>query len=128
MLIFVGFLQAVILAFTIWVINRQTTANVTSQRAWILAEVQFEEGEGRIMEGRGTVEGRVQDYTGVRLQLICRNEGNSPAWIEEKRMKFEIFSTLPKEPPVRSADIIYAGNEPLGTGKTDQPIERVSHR
>ena len=114
---------AVIALFTILLfigVVWQIRTSRAIERAWILAEVQWTDGKGRVLEGHSW-EGT---HSGVYVRLLCKNEGNSPAWIEEKRMKFQIFSVLPARPPLESADIIQFGREPLGIGKTDEPVTR----
>jgi len=57
------------------------------------------------------------DTTAIYVVLTCSNEGKSPAWIEEKRAKFEIVNVLPDKPDLTSADFIQVGSEPIGIGK-----------
>src|SRR5205085_12554940 len=67
-------------------------------------------------EGRGT-----GGYTtGIYVVLTCRNEGRSPAWIEEKRARFQIVDVLPDKPELTSAEFIQAGPEPIGVGRANQ--------
>jgi len=123
---------AVIAVFTILLFVgafRQIRTSKTIERAWIMAELQWDkdkwaDAKAHVLHGRSSVMGNVSTSTAVYIQLVCKNEGNSPAWIEEKRMKFAIFSVLPDKPPLESADIIQVGPEPLGIGKTDEPVTR----
>jgi len=118
---------AVIAVFTILLfigVIFQVRTSRAIERAWVLAEIQWQEGEGHVFQGH-SIEGKTERRnTAAFVQLVCKNEGNSPAWIEEKRMKFAIFSTLPEKPPLEKADIIQHGREPLGVGRIDEPITR----
>jgi hypothetical protein len=110
MLVIVGVLQ--------WcLIRRQDQHFTMSERAWVLASLEWDtskwaDGKGRVFEGSGTG----GDTTAIYAVLSCRNEGNSPAWIEEKRAKFEIVSVLPPKPNLESAEFIQIGPEPIGVG------------
>jgi hypothetical protein len=122
-LVVVGFLQGIILAFTVIAINRQTGSTQNAERAWVMADLEWDlkkwsDGEPHIYIGTGT-EG---DSTGIYVVLSCKNEGSSPAWIDEKRAKFEIVSALPPRPVLNPEDIKGGtGIEPIGTGRTALP-------
>lgn len=101
------------------------------ERAWILAEVQWDkgrwpDGKAHVLHGRSSVMGAESTSTAVYVQLVCKNEGASPAWITEKRMGFAIGKDLPIRPALDMAEIIQSGREPLGIGNTDDPITKES--
>jgi hypothetical protein len=115
-LVFVGFIQAVILAFTILAINRQTSANRNIERAWIMAELRCAPGTNLAQwnEPDGTTK------TSIPIELYCINEGNSPAWITEKSARMVIISgELPKIPELARGDILGDADavEPLAPGR-----------
>ncbi len=86
-----------------------------------MATVEWDTGKwadkkAHVLEGSGSG----GDTTGIYIVLTCRNEGRSPAWIEEKRAKFEIVDVLPHTPDLSSADFIQVGPEPIGVGRANQ--------
>jgi hypothetical protein len=110
----VGLLQAGVLALTIKAINRQTKA----QRAWISVDVEWDktkwsDGKFHIIDGSGTS----GDHTLFDLVLVCRNEGKSPAWIDEKRAKCELFTEIPPTPNLAATEVVQLGPEPIGIGQ-----------
>jgi hypothetical protein len=126
-LVAVGLIQALILFFTIRAINRQTATAQNSDRAWIMAEIEWDrekwaDGKEHILEGSGTG----GESTGIYVVLVCRNEGKSPCWIYEKRAKFEIVRSLNPEPNFDSAQFIWEGREPIGTGNAFPHTTKLS--
>lgn len=96
----------------------QADALINSERAWVMADVEWDSSKWadrkpHVLEGSGTG----GDTTGIYVVLTCRNEGRSPAWIEEKRARFQIVDVLPDKPDLTSAEFIQAGPEPIGIGK-----------
>jgi hypothetical protein len=113
----VGLLQAAILYCTIRAIKRQTASVENSERAWVMKEIEWDrekwaDGEAHVLEGDGS-EGK---STGIWITLVCKNEGKSPAWIYEKRMKFEVVKALDERPNFQSAQFEWTGREPIGIG------------
>src|SRR6267378_920920 len=97
--------------------QKQADALINSERAWVMVTVEWDtgkwtDGKAHVLEGSGSG----GDTTGIYVVLTCRNEGKSPAWIEEKRAKFEIVDVLPHRPDLSSADFIQVGPEPIGIG------------
>ena len=117
-LVVVGIVQGLVLAGTILIIWKQVSTARNAQRAWVMVDVEhnakkWADGEVHILEGSGTG----GDTTAFYAVLVCRNEGSSPGWIDEKRVKFEIVSSLPPRPNLESAEFIQAGPTPIGTGR-----------
>jgi len=113
----VGLLQAAILYLTIRAITRQTASAENSERAWVMGEIEWDrekwaDGKAHVVEGEGT-EGK---STAVWITLVCKNEGKSPGWIYEKRMKFELVKALDKRSKFESAQFEWKGREPIGIG------------
>ena len=113
-LVIVGFIQAAILALTVWAVNRQTKA----QRAWVSVDIEWDrtrwsDGKFHRIEGSGTS----GDQTLFEAVLTCRNEGKSPAWIDEKRAKCELFTMIPEKPNLAATEIVQLGPEPIGIGQ-----------
>ena len=94
--------------------QKQADALINSERAWVMVTVEWY-GEAHVLEGSGTGE-----TTGIYVVLNCSNEGRSPAWIEEKRARFQIVDALADTPELASAESVRAGPEPIGVGKTNQ--------
>ena len=117
-LVIVGIVQALVLAGTIFVIWRQISTARNAQRAWVMVDVEHDDkkwadGKTHILKGSGTG----GDTTAFYAVLVCRNEGSSPAWINEKRAKFEIVTSLPPKPNLESAQFFQDGPIPIGTGR-----------
>src|SRR5207245_1502747 len=92
-------------------------ALVNSERAWVMVDVEWDtgkwaDGKAHVLEGSGTG----GDTTGIYIVLTCRNEGRSPAWIEEKRARFEIVDALLDSPGLSAAEFVQAGPQPIGVG------------
>ena len=118
LLVLVGFLQVVVL-FVQWrLIRRQDEHFTKSERAWILAELGWYEGGLHITGNTLQVDGLTTESTNVNIKLTCRNEGRSPAWIENIRGRIEIFSKFPISEAPKGSDLAFLGPmEPLGAGK-----------
>jgi hypothetical protein len=116
-LVAVGLIQAAILFLTICAITRQTASAENSERAWVMGEIEWDQkklpdGKAFVVEGDGS-EGK---STGIWITLVCKNEGKSPGWIYEKRMKFELVKALDGRPNFESAQFQWTGREPIGIG------------
>jgi len=126
-LVVVGFIQAGILAATVWVIQRQVSTSRHIERAWVMADLEHDsqkwaDRKVHVLQGSGTS----GDSTGFYAVLICRNEGRSPAWLGERRARFEIVSGLPPKPNLELTELIEASPTPLGTGQALPHTERLS--
>ncbi len=98
----------------------QADALINSEHAWIMADVEWDtskwaDRKAHVVEGSGTG----GDTTGIYIVLTCRNEGRSPAWIEEKRARFQIVDALPDTADLTSYEIIQVGPEAVGVGKAN---------
>ncbi|MGA2606665.1 MAG: hypothetical protein ABSH01_04310 [Terriglobia bacterium] len=122
--VIVGIVQTLVLAGTIFVIWKQMSTARNAQRAWVMVEIEhnakkWADGEVHVLEGSGTG----GDTTTFYAVLVCRNEGSSPGWIDEKRVKFEIVSSLPPRPNLECAQFVQAGPIPIGTGQALPPTD-----
>ena len=91
LLVVVGSIQAAILVATVVVIWKQMSVARHIERAWVMADIEHDsqkwgDRKNHILRGSGTN----GDTTGFYAVLVCRNEGKSPAWLGERRAKFEI--------------------------------------
>jgi hypothetical protein len=96
-------------------------AFINSERAWVMADIEHDSDKWsehpkrngvRIVSGSGAGGDTICFYA----QLVCRNEGRSPAWIDERRARFEIVDSLPTKPSLESAQFVEVGPTPLGSG------------
>jgi hypothetical protein len=114
---------AVVTGIAVW---RQVKTAQDSERAWVMADVDWDTekwagGEAHILESSGSS----GDNTTFYAVLTCRNEGKSPAWIEEQRATFEIVTSLPDTPNLESAKFIKVGPEPIGIGNALPPTTHI---
>lgn len=92
-------------------------ALITSQRAWIMVSLTNVPGYGFISTGTD-VHG---EHTAIYIRIECKNDGETPAWITEKRARFEIrgpHDPLPLNPNLETMEIIQAEPEPVSAGET----------
>jgi hypothetical protein len=62
----------------------QIKISQNAERAWVLTELAWARNELRVVTGTSKRKDEPQvEETSVTVQLICRNEGRSPAWIEK---------------------------------------------
>jgi hypothetical protein len=121
-LVIVGGLQALILLLTVAVIHIQVITTRNTERAWVMAQIdgdrkQWRDGKVHIVLGSGTG----GDSTGTWIVLSCHNEGKSPGWIYEKKVKFEVFSSVNPKPDFNSLPTVFKGREPIGIGQSAIP-------
>jgi hypothetical protein len=101
-LLIVGAFQLIILAFTVRIAYQQAGITKNSERAWIMAELMWRDRPRFI-----NTSGKGKTY--IDLDLICQNDGATPAWISEIRIRFELVETMPPVPifyPERRGDFI----------------------
>jgi hypothetical protein len=103
--------------YTLAAIRRQTESLVTSERAWVMVDIDWIPGMGHGFLGQ-TVAGQIaRENMTVIVRLIYRNEGRSPAWISEKRANAVAMQSLPDKPNLESAEIVMRESEPLAIGR-----------
>ena len=88
-------------------------ALVASERAWIIVDLELPEMSGNLILG--------DNDTHVWVNAIYRNEGKTPAWVEEIYCKLEVSTFFRTDPDF--ASIQPWGSEPeiLGAAKTSKP-------
>ncbi len=109
--------------------QKQADALINSERAWVMAQIEGDKAKWadrkvHIVLGSGTG----GDSTGTWIVLSCHNEGKSPGWIYEKRVKFEVVSKVNPTPDFDSLPIVFEGREPIGIGQTAIPNVTNLHR
>lgn len=126
-LVWVGLLQAAVLACTIFVIYLQITTMRAIERAWVVVDIKHEDMQ---LETKSIHIGdAVDETTSVPLTCISFNGGKSPAWVIEKRIRFEIFENaeaIPRTPPLKLTsvfdDIPHTVYTREHSAKADMPI------
>jgi len=111
LLVLVGFLQW-------WLIRRQDKHFRISERAWILADLSWYPGQLNVGLGATQRGELIEEHTDVSVKLTCKNEGRSPAWVDEVRGCIEIIGNgattrIPESKKLSTFGPI----EPLGAGK-----------
>jgi hypothetical protein len=106
-LVIVGIGAVIAAIWTLRTLNQQTIAArkaaealVSSERAWVMVDVQRQPGAGFILDGTSTDRGGNQLYhTGASVRCVCSNQGKTPAKIIEKRICLLAgIASLPEEP------------------------------
>jgi hypothetical protein len=75
------------------------------ERAWVVVDIRHEDSQLETTTKIGDV---VDETTSVPLTCISLNGGKSPAWVIEKRIRFEIFENpeaIPKTPPLERTTV-----------------------
>jgi cell division protein FtsL len=90
--------------------KQSADALVGAQTAWIVVELRWPQGVGRVSYN-------IQDdvmTTGVFIDLICHNKGQTLAWVMEKRITMALVEKIPPEPDLDAAPLIAAEPEVFG--------------
>jgi hypothetical protein len=99
----------------------KTTAEsvVNAERAWIMGELSWwENSRLRISQLSSTIQSQTVERTAVALKLTCKNEGKSPAWIDNVYGHLESFSTASElGAPNRVDGRNFGPMGPLGAGR-----------
>lgn len=96
--------------------QRSADVLIVTERAWVTVDIEWQIG-AHMFHGSGT-EG---ESTGIYVDYVCRNVGNSFAQVLEKGYIFKIVNTLPVEPQFDEMDIFFNGNEYLKPNVASQP-------
>lgn len=94
--------------------KKSADAILNVERAWVFASVKHSE-TGPHSFAQGVIEG-VTTVT-VFIDVVCTNEGKTPAWIIEKHLGMGFFDVIPETPPLVECQISQYEPEPLGAGK-----------
>ena len=76
-------------------------ALINSERAWVMADLRWRD--------RKRIIGLNTQKSLVDLDLFCENDGKTPAWITEARVRLELVDSVPPEPifdPRRDGDFL----------------------
>lgn len=116
-LVFVGAFQIVVLLATMGAILSQESATKNSERAWIVVSVDWQDGPGKVVEiWQSDIPG-----TAVAISYAYSNQGKTPAWIIERRIRFQIVDKVPKRPG--HSNDVQDEVEALGAGgESEHPV------
>lgn len=121
LLVAVGVLQVLVLALQLWLIYRQDEHFRNSERAWVMAELGWYEKGIHIQEG--TTRNRddtIFKSTIARVKLSCKNEGRSPAWIDNVYGRVDIVASASLEDDPQRSKLSKLGSfgtmGPIGPG------------
>ncbi len=96
---------------------------INAERAWVMAELSWYD-KVHVVTGASQIrdEPRVET-THVKLKLTCRNEGRTPAWIDQVYGHLEIFGKAVKLGSVTKSECQTSGPMgPLGAGKEQSRV------
>jgi hypothetical protein len=117
LLVIVGGVQAAVLFFQWRLISRQDEHFTKSERAWIIGELGWYDRGLHVVDTSSKLgDSPVRRATHVNLKLTCRNDGRSPAWIDDVSGNLEIVKRLPSSDVLpKVSPMVHFG--PLGPGK-----------
>jgi len=98
-LVAVGIAGTLAAIYTLAAIRRQTESLIRSERAWIMVDIEWVPGYGGIVRNSSLEDGVVVNYTTFPIRIICKNEGNTPAWITEISAQSQIYELIHHQPP-----------------------------
>jgi hypothetical protein len=106
------FVIAVFTVFMFLAVRAQIHTSQNTERAWVMTEVIWDTAGGYLLQINNS-------QMAVDVKVLCKNEGQSPCWIKEIRLKFEVpQKPLPKEPVIESGDVDdWRAQRPLGVGQ-----------
>jgi hypothetical protein len=98
-----AFSTLIIAVFTILLffgVARQISTSRDIERAWVLGELRWHEGKiGRILEGSSTTLQGMEETSSITVKLTYKNEGKTPAWIEDISSEAQILSLVELDNP-----------------------------
>jgi hypothetical protein len=95
----------------LWFVGKQGQAIINTERAWVMAELAWTPMYGSITQIMDT-NGQRKSMVTVRLRY--RNDGKTPAWVDEIRARFEITQRPETRPDIRTMEPIKSGILPYG--------------
>lgn len=115
----------VVAVYQYLLVRRQDEHFTHTERAWLLANLEWGAGAGKVLVNDSRVGGSIVSTTFVRLTLSCHNEGRSPAWIHLIRAGVVIAEKVTGEDAPTNSELKPCGRmEPIGAGKTaTHPLE-----
>jgi hypothetical protein len=108
--------------------KKSADALVNSERAWIVVNIGWTQGKvffvhSTSVEGSGDT---ARETTGVDIDLLYTNEGRSPAWIVEEKVRMEVVLSPVSSPSLDTEDAQFNERyEPVSVGKTSTNQHRI---
>jgi hypothetical protein len=128
-LVFVGFLQVWALVGQMRLVKSQDDHFKNSERAWLLADLSWwREGLNVALLSERTGFDPEARFTVVTAKLTCRNEGKSPAWIDEVRTKGEIVKRPNNVAPDKESLQCNGPMQPAGADKESFKVLQIKCR
>ncbi len=106
-------------------LTKAANALIAGQRPWVTVDVELNPSGVGTREERG-----VRSY-GIQIRMNYRNDGQTPAWITERRAAMMVITDniIPEHPDLSTAEIIAHGTVTLAVGRRhgyghfDTPLE-----
>ncbi len=93
------------------IVRKQGQAIINAERAWVMAELDWAPMFGSITATRDAFG---QPTSAITMRLRYRNDGNTPAWVDEIKARFEIVQLPNKRPDIKTMARIKNGVLPYG--------------
>jgi hypothetical protein len=95
--------------------QKQADALTNSSRAWVMVNVHWHAGAGRIVDSQSVINSAVIDHVSANVDCFIHNNGRSPAWVTEKRIGIAIVDGehLPSEPVLERTPVRNVTLEPM---------------
>ena len=120
-----GVIGGVIAVITLVTFKRQTDHMIASERAWMMAELEWPPGHPDFPElnkpRQTTNPSSGEPITSVPYCLRCSNDGKTPGWIIKRRACAQIVDTVPPQPDMEQLHTMKMGQEPVKVG-AEAPI------
>jgi hypothetical protein len=81
---------------------KSSEAVMNAERAWVMVSLEWQNTRGLI----NTSSGSRGENTNFAVRLVCTNQGKTPAWITEKRIRAVSVDPLPPEPDIDGTQLI----------------------
>ncbi len=128
-LVFVGLLQVCVLVGQMRLVKSQDDHFKNSERAWLLAYLSWSrEGLNVALLSERTGFDPEAQFTVVTVKITCRNEGKSPAWIDEVRTRAEIVKRPNNVAPDKESLQCNGPMQPAGADKESFKVLQIRCR
>jgi hypothetical protein len=97
------------------VARTQADALTNSERAWVMVDVRWHAGAGKIIDGQSVIDGVVRNQVNANVDCFIHNNGRSPAWLTEKRIGIAIVDGehFPSAPDLERTPVRDVTLEPM---------------
>lgn len=98
--------------------RRQSDHIASAERAWVLVEIQ----EVPLYSLEESTDG---DTTSIPIRIVCRNDGNTPAWVTDILFGMVIYDrdAIPRAPEINNAQRVGGDLTPVGPKSAMPPID-----